>query len=119
MKFRTNELTNKQMIVSIQRAPHSFHSRVIVHRSRSLVGLFKFVLVVFGFCNIYKKSHIAFMEMDQSCDCGWSGLEMFCPQTPTWVDTGGLCCSEEKTRKLCVIPALSPQMIFHCAGDRK
>ena len=87
MKFRTNELTNKQMIVSIQQAPHSFHSRVIVHRSRSLVGLFKFVLVVFGFCNIYKKSHIAFMEVDQSSDCGWSGLEMFCPQTPTWVDT--------------------------------
>ena len=65
MKFRTNELTNKQMIVSIQRSLHSFRSRVIVHRTRPRVGLFKFALVVFG-CNIDKMSHIAFMEVDEN-----------------------------------------------------
>ena len=66
MKFRTNELTNKQMIVSIHcRSPHSFRSCVIVHRTRPLVGLFKFALVVFG-CNIDKMSHIAFMEVDEN-----------------------------------------------------
>ena len=67
MKFRTNELTNKQMIVSIQRSPHSFRSRVIVHRTRPRVGLFKFALVLFG-CNIDKMSHIAFMEVDENSD---------------------------------------------------
>ena len=67
MKFRTNELTNKQMIVSIQRSPHSFRSRVIVHRTRPRLGLFKFALVVFG-CNIDKMSHIAFMEVDENSD---------------------------------------------------
>ena len=88
MKFRTNELTNKQMIVSIQRSPHSFRSRVIVHRTRPRLGLFKFALVVFG-CNIDKMSHIAFMEVDENSD--GQGLRLgisvlFC-QTHMWVDT--------------------------------
>ena len=124
MKFRTNELTNKQMIVSIQRSLHSFRSRVIVHRTRPRVGLFKFALVVFG-CNIDKMSHIAFMEVDENSDgqgLSWENqfcfVRLTCGWTRPWL-TGWLCCSEEKTRKLCVIPALSPQMIFHCAGDRK
>ena len=82
MKFRTNELTNKQMIVSIQRSLHSFRSRVIVHRTRPLVGLFKSAPVVFG-CNIDRMSHIAFMEVDENSanrmqfcfprlPCGWT-----------------------------------------------
>ena len=124
MKFRTNELTNKQMIVSIHRSPHSFRSRVIVHRTRPRVGLFKFALVVFG-CNIDKMSHIAFMEVDENSDgqgLSWENqfcfVRLTCGWTRPWL-AGWLCCSGEKTRKLCVIPALSPQMIFHCAGDRK
>ena len=55
------------MIVSIQSSPHSFRSRVIVHRTRPRIGLFKFALVVFG-CNIDKMSHIAFMEVDENWD---------------------------------------------------